>query len=381
MKVCFATYDYPGDVAGSCVWLRRLLPLLQIAGIELEVHVVALAGKPTFDCTFFREQGIPIRWTPFQPDFPSAVRSFLRFLEQGQPDIYVPYSVIPAYYAAGFARRAGIPTIGVLLADNPYFRGVVDGFVDGNPEFRLSAIAPCSGFLESEVNSAAAKVGVLVRRIACGVPIPPRTAEPPQSIFRLVYIGRLTEEAKRVSDVTKALCTLAQNNPYIEACIVGDGEARPAVRAIIRKTGAGARVRLLGRVPDVYAVLAQCHGLVLLSDYEGMPTSVLEAMAAGVVPICLDTRSGIPEAIEHGVNGLIVKDRAADFFATVNGLQSNPEKWRQLSLAARETARRRFSAEICARQWIDLLEDLTRNKAARAEFPPLGALPLPPPNP
>src|ERR1700758_2692651 len=111
-----------------------------------------------------------------------------------------------------------------------------------------------------------------------------------------------------------------------------------------------------------------------------MPVSVMEAMATGVVPICLDTRSGIQEAIEHGVNGLIVKDRAADFFAAVRELQSDPAKWRQLSLAARETARRRFSIEECARQWIDMLENLHRSGTARANFRAPRVLRLPPPD-
>jgi glycosyltransferase involved in cell wall biosynthesis len=69
-------------------------------------------------------------------------------------------------------------------------------------------------------------------------------------------------------------------------------------------------------------------------------------MAAGMVPICLDTRSGIREAIEHGVNGLIVQDRTAAFFAAVKELQSNPVKWRQLSLAAKDTAERHLLKNV-----------------------------------
>jgi colanic acid/amylovoran biosynthesis glycosyltransferase len=381
VKVGFATYDNPRDIGGASIWLQRLLPLLQVAGIELEVHVVALSGKPAVDCAFFKEHGIPVRWTPFQPHLPSAVRSFIRFLEQGQPDIYVPYTVVPAYYAAGCARSAGIPTVGVLLSDHSYYQGMMDEFVTGNPDFRVSAVVPCSTFLESQVSSTAAAVGVMVRRIACGIPISARTAELSRSAFRLIYVGRLVEEAKRISDVTNALCDITRDISNLEAWIVGDGDARPAVEAIISEKAMGARVKLLGRVPDVYDVLAQCHALVLLSDYEGLPTSVLEAMATGVVPICLDTRSGVREVIEHGVNGLIVKDRAADFFAAVKGLQSNPEKWRRLSLAARETVRRHFSAEECARQWIDLLEQLNRRKAGRGDFKAPRVLRLPPLDP
>jgi colanic acid/amylovoran biosynthesis glycosyltransferase len=151
--------------------------------------------------------------------------------------------------------------------------------------------------------------------------------------------------------------------------MTGEGEARPAVEAIIREKGVGARVRLLGRVDNVSDVLAQCNGLVLLSDYEGLLISMLEAMAAGVVPICLDTGSGVREAIEHGVNGLIVKDRAADFLATVRGLQSDPTKWRQLSLAARETARQRYSIEECAHQWIDFARAFEQTGGCASPFP------------
>jgi Glycosyl transferases group 1 len=88
-------------------------------------------------------------------------------------------------------------------------------------------------------------------------------------------------------------------------------------------------------------------------------------MAIGVVPICLDSRSGIREAIEHG---LVVKDRADDFLAAVGHLQSDPAKWRQLSLAARETVLQRYSIEEGARQWIDLLEHLNKQKAGSGDF-------------
>jgi len=379
MKVCFATYDT--HIGGATIFLERLLPILQMAGIEPEVHAMGRGGKPGVHCTFFKEQGITVRWTPLLMHVPYAVPSFLRLLEDGQPDIYVPYFVLPAYYAAGYARRAGIPTVGALFSDELYFSGIVDEFVNGDPDFRLSAVVPVSTFLESQVSSTAPALGVIIRRIANGIPIPARTAELAGPVFRLVYTGRLVEEAKRISDVADALCAAAQNIPNLEAWITGEGDARPAVEAIIREKGMGARVRLLGVVDNVYDVLAQCHGLVLLSDYEGLPVSVLEAMATGVVPICLDTRSGVREAIEPGVNGLIVKDRGADFLAAVRGLQSDPAKWKQLSLAARETARERYSIEESARQWVDLLEHLFVRKPVRAGFPAFGTLRLPPANP
>jgi glycosyltransferase involved in cell wall biosynthesis len=383
MKVCFVHYDATSDVSGVSSWLQRLMPLLQKSGIEVKAHLMGYGGKPGVNCAFLRECGVPVRLIPFQFHVPYAVRSLLHLLEEDQPDIYVPGGIIPAYYAAGYARRAGVATVGVLHNDDPVYWGIIEEFITGASDFAVSAIVPVSRFLESQVSSMAAVRGITVRRIAYGVPIPAKTAELSNSVFRLVYIGRLVEEQKRISDVTAALCAVAEKIPNVEAWILGEGPARDSVEDIIREKAMGSRVRLLERVgiAQIYEALAQCHGLVLLSDYEGLPISVLESMAVGVVPICLDIRSGIREVVDHGVNGLVVKDRTSDFFNTVKDLRDNPAKWRQLSLAARHTVEQRHSIEGCARLWVDLLEDLDRRRSERAVFRAPRMVRLPPPNP
>ncbi len=56
----------------------------------------------------------------------------------------------------------------------------------------------------------------------------------------------------------------------------------------------------------IFPELLSNHVFILLSDYEGMSTSLMEAMACGLVPICTKTRSGSLEIIKHNVNGLLV---------------------------------------------------------------------------
>src|SRR5262249_47768385 len=120
MKVSFATYDAPQDVGGVSTWLQRVLPLLQMAGIQVDVHLMAFGGKPGTNCAFLEKNGIKVRWIPWQWHVPYAVRSFLTFLEASQPDVYVPNCLLPAYFAAGYARRSGIPTAGILHSDDPF---------------------------------------------------------------------------------------------------------------------------------------------------------------------------------------------------------------------------------------------------------------------
>jgi glycosyltransferase involved in cell wall biosynthesis len=271
--------------------------------------------------------------------------------------------------------------VGILHSDDPFYWGIVEEFIEGRPDFRVSAVVPVSSYLESEVTPTATAVGVTVCRIGYGVPIPAKRAEPPSSVLRLVYVGRLVEQQKRVSNVAGALCSAVQAIPNSEAWIVGEGSARPAVEDIIQNKGNG-RVKLLGRVDNarIYDVLTQCHGLVLLSDYEGLPISMLEGMAAGVVPICLDMRSGIREAIEHGVNGLIVKDREVDFLSAVKALKNDPVWWQKLSQGARETIAERYSTMECARQWVGLLRRLNSAGRAPVKIKASCALRLPPRN-
>jgi hypothetical protein len=76
MKVAFATYDAPRDIGGVSAWMQRLLPLLQAAGAEVEVHLMALGGEPGANCAYFQERSIAVRWIPWQQHLPYAVRAF-----------------------------------------------------------------------------------------------------------------------------------------------------------------------------------------------------------------------------------------------------------------------------------------------------------------
>ncbi len=160
MKVALATYDAPRDVGGVSTWMQRILPLLQAAGVEVDVHVMAFGGKPGANCAFFKEHGIPVRWIPWQAHLPYAVRSFLKFLEESQPDVYVPNCIVPAYFAAGYARRSGLPTIGVLHSDDPFHWGLVEEFIKGRPEFRVPTVVAVSSFLDGFDGSGARSVGL-----------------------------------------------------------------------------------------------------------------------------------------------------------------------------------------------------------------------------
>jgi hypothetical protein len=97
------------------------------------------------------------------------------------------------------------------------------------------------------------------------------------------------------------------------------------------------------------------QAMLLLSDYEGLPLTVLEAMACGLVPICLRIRSGLPELIEQGRNGYLVDGRGPGVVAAVRELAADSARWERMSAAARETVAIKFSVDSCVSRWLKLL--------------------------
>ncbi|MEM3554788.1 MAG: glycosyltransferase family 4 protein [Candidatus Hadarchaeum sp.] len=185
--------------------------------------------------------------------------------------------------------------------------------------------------------------------------------------MRLVYTGRLVEEQKRVSDLTRAFCRVVCEVPHTEAVIYGGGPAEAAVKQIISVEGKGLPVYFAGRIDSdqVQEHLLAAHVLVLLSDYEGLPISLMEAMACGVVPVCLRVRSGIPELVEDGITGLLVDDRGDAFISAVRRLREDPYLWERLSRAARAKVEASYSNEVCAMHWGELLRDLWKRAKPR----------------
>jgi glycosyltransferase involved in cell wall biosynthesis len=232
----------------------------------------------------------------------------------------------------------------------------VDEFVHGSEQWRLNELVTVSRLLRVALQLNARST-MPIHEIPYGVAIPQRRVALPTDKLRIIYTGRLIDEQKRISDLARAFCRVARDHANLEAWIVGAGSDEANVRNIIKTEGMEERVILKGRVDParIYEVLGECQIFILLSDYEGMPISLMEAMALGLVPICLETRSGVDEVISHMSNGLLIRDRENSFRDAVSYLAKHPDVWSKLSVAARQTILHRYSEERCLARWKDLL--------------------------
>lgn len=327
-----------------------------------------------------RQQGVQCAEVVCRDDSEARVRWILDRLIEKPPDVFVPNLVVPALLAGQFVRAAGISTVGILHSDDDFYRGVREVFVGGRRQDALTDLVCVSRELEKQ-SLESSHPRTRIHRIPYGVPKPPGVANRVDGRLRVAYVGRLAEEQKRISEVTRAFCRMTKEIPGTEAAIFGEGPDRSNIERILSSEGRGQPVTLVGRVAveQIQRRLCEFDVIVLMSDYEGLPIAILEAMACGVVPVCLKMRSGIPELVEDGVTGLVIADRDEKFIAAIRQLKTDPHLWQRLSDAARIRVQSENSEAVCAAQWASLLHELADRfipgpllrKPLRYDFPPV----------
>jgi glycosyltransferase involved in cell wall biosynthesis len=154
------------------------------------------------------------------------------------------------------------------------------------------------------------------------------------------------------------LLEAAAQVPDATFVFAGEGELRPAMERRARELGVMDRCMFLGHRADVPALLAAADLFVLPSLFEGLPVSVLEAMAAER-PIIATAVGGTDEAVVDGATGLLVPPRdAVALAAAISRLRAEPALARRLARAGRARVEADFSSEATARGVMQVYEGL-----------------------
>lgn len=162
----------------------------------------------------------------------------------------------------------------------------------------------------------------------------------------LLFLGRIGQR-KGAYDLIPAVAKLLPEFPGLRLIMGGDGELEKA-RRVAESLGIAAHLELAGWVtgPAKQELLTQASVYVLPSYHEGLPMSVLEAMAAGL-PVVSTRVGGIPEAVREGENGfLIVPGDVEALGDRLRSLLSDADLRRRMGESARERIRMHFSTEV-----------------------------------
>lgn len=199
-----------------------------------------------------------------------------------------------------------------------------------------------------------AKVAVVPNSVPLPV-LPDRTLEQPG---RVLFLGRL-EKAKGVFELLEAAALLAPKFPALRLVLGGEGEREEVLRRAA-ELGIAGRIELPGWLDAQQrdAELARACVFCLPSHAEGLPMSMLEAMAAAKAVLATAV-GGIPETLHDGDNGLLVPPRDVTALArALEKLLGDQALRERLAQRARTSIEQHYSTEVVCGQLSAIYREL-----------------------
>ncbi len=385
--IVFGHYGMKDEAGGVTAWLERLLLRLYRDGVPVKVLLHHIGGTDIQNlnlCARLRLTAgrqaiagisVEIEKQTIASFTEDAVRGVLEFLNRHQPQVFLPQCVQSMYYAAQIAGRAGLPWAFVMHSeDHGYWTLAKTIPIESSGGMFIGV----SNYIYQQ--AVQRRLARHPRVIPYGVPIPGNTASFSDAPFRIAYSGRIIEEQKRISLVLEAMSRACKQDSRIECWIMGDGPARMSSEQWVRDQGLSEHIHFLGRLEPsaVQAKLSQCQTILMMSDYEGLPVSLMEAMAMGVVPVARAIPSGIPELVKNNETGLLVDATPEHAAAAIIRLADTPDLWSRCSAASRSLVVERFSEEACYQLWLDVIAELCERTTVRYPIAIPNKIPIPP---
>ncbi len=322
---------------------------------------------------------------PFEARDPGSVGDFLPWperwrlglehLERLAPCIYVPdYNTGDACICPQLSGRVRV--VGIGHSDDPWHYENLCRIGQA-----CDAIVGVSSAIADHLRAIAPAFSAKLHTVPYGIALPPdpgedlwaaRRGRRPDDPLRIVFTGRLVQCQKRALDLVSIARALDERGMPFGLVIVGDGELRGAMEKAASDLINSGKVAFKATLSnsDVLRLLTACDVYLLPSAFEGLSVGMLEAMSRGVVPVVSDIRSGVPDAIVPGENGLIapVGDTAA-FADRLEWLWRNPEDRLKMSAAAARTVTERFSLGSMIDSYLEIFSQIVAEPSRRAAGP------------
>jgi glycosyltransferase involved in cell wall biosynthesis len=303
---------------------------------------------------------LPLAWTALDAargelagDVYQALVLAVEVRRRGIEHLHAHFATSATTVARLAARMAGVPFSFTAHAKDIYHEAVRPDDLQRKLA-AAAAVVTVSDFNLAYLRDTYGPAAAGVRRVYNGLDLerfPYR--EPRLRPSRVVAVGRLVEK-KGFHVLVDAAALLTGRGVDFTAEIIGAGELEDTLRRQIDLLGLASRVRLLGPRPQAEMAGTVVEAAVFAApcvvgsdgNRDGLPTTLLEAMALGTPCVSTDV-TGIPEVVRDGETGLVVpQNDAVALAAALERLLGDPEL--RLGLAAR--ARRRIEEDFDARR-------------------------------
>jgi len=178
------------------------------------------------------------------------------------------------------------------------------------------------------------------------------TADKPLTI---VTTSRLSPE-KNIDLLIKAAAECGN----VRLIVIGDGPMSADLRNDAARLGVSASFPGIVRNESLPGFYADADAFALVSQYEGHPKSLIEAMSCGL-PVIGSRVRGIADLIEDGTNGLLAEPDPTSIAAAIEKLRSGSLR-HELGTAAHEFARARFDLDAYADSLLDIVQDAAASR-------------------
>lgn len=290
----------------------HVLDLLRSYRLKADLHLCT--GEEGFLTQSARQLGTQVQIVP------SLVRSLLpwkdlvalaalsRLIREVRPALVHAHSSKAGFLGRLVCAAQGVPAV---------FTAHGWAFTEGVPVLRrslarwaerLAGLLPSWVVTVSEYDRRLALRHRIVRpdrlvRIHNGIADPGLLAEPSLHVPTLVMVGRFAPP--KAQDILLRVLHRLRHLPW-SLTFVGGGPKQPQVQELAKSLGLADRVTFAGFRDDVPRFLAESQIFCLCSHWEGLPLSILEAMAVGL-PVVASDVGGVSEIVQEGVTGFLVK--------------------------------------------------------------------------
>lgn len=171
----------------------------------------------------------------------------------------------------------------------------------------------------------------------------------------IIAVGRLSPP-KNYPLMINAFKKVVEVSPKEKLSIYGAGKLHDELMTLINQTGLSENVFLHGNIKNIYDVYLNAKAYVLTSDYEGIPNSLLEALAAGLPCVATDCESGGCRELIESVNGGMLVDLGKDDEVAEAILYNinNPRNL-DVSIAQMKNIRELYSIDRIADEWLEYI--------------------------
>ena len=345
MRIGIFTESYEPIINGVSVCVSTLRDELTRRGHEIFIFAPAFKGHDDHSDHVLR---FPSVHTVLMPDYPFPVpyapRVHRRFAGLNLDLVHTQTPFLLGILGAKWARRHSIP----LVSTNHTLYTEYVHYVPVRPKALTRGLlvyhmrryySGCDAVVvpSTPVESVLRSYGVTARVqvIKTGVVgIPPLDASQrglvrerfgvADSGFLLLYVGRIARE-KNLTMLLRAFKTVSEVHANARLVLVGGGPALEETRQFASQLGLMDRLHFTGMLhrPEIEPIFASADAFAFPSTTETQGIAICEALSAGL-PVVAVNAGGIPENVEHGIDGFLTENDAAEFADRIGFLIENP---------------------------------------------------------